>query len=714
MGRLAGWAGKNLIRAAVLLALVSAASFFLLSLSPIDPLQSNVGQAALGSMSPEQVEELREYWGVGVPMTKRFASWFSGLLKGDMGISLLYRRPVIEIVGERFLSSLWLMASAWVFAGVLGLLLGILAGTFRGRWPDRLITGYCMLTASTPAFWIGLLLVLVFAVQLRIFPIGLGAPIGMESAQVTFADRLSHAFMPALTLGLTGISSIALHTKAKMEEVMDSPYVLYAKARGESLFHIVRCHGLRNILLPAVTLQFASISEIFGGSVLVEQVFSYPGLGQAAIAAGLGSDVPLLLGITLISSLLVFGGNLAADLLYHVVDPRMRGEARQRKRERRRAKKKAEEGMAKAALSVGSEEAGTPGRGDGGREISSGQETRALQMRHNHRQDESMFCRAEAGSAEGRPSGAQTAVEGGKDSQGQTFLPSQKNTHGQALPWPERKKCRFLADRRALTIALLICSAVLLAGIAAAGLLCFEGASVSDFSRKNLAPNAEYLFGTDWLGRDVFLRTLAGLSMSIRLGLLTATVSAGIALALGLLAAMGRTADLVVSGLIDLVMGIPHMLLLILISCACQKGFAGVAAGISLTHWPSLARLIRGEVLQLKESQYVKISSKLGMSRFKIACTHMLPHLLPQFLTGLILMFPHAILHEASITFLGFGLSPEEPAIGIILSESMKYLAMGKWWLALFPGLLLTAVVLMFHYAGQTICRMAAPGSVHE
>ena len=705
MGRLAGWAGKNLIRAAVLLALVSAASFFLLSLSPIDPLQSNVGQAALGSMSPEQVEELREYWGVGVPMTKRFASWFSGLLKGDMGISLLYRRPVIEIVGERFLSSLWLMASAWVFAGVLGLLLGILAGTFRGRWPDRLITGYCMLTASTPAFWIGLLLVLVFAVQLRIFPIGLGAPIGMESAQVTFADRLSHAFMPALTLGLTGISSIALHTKAKMEEVMDSPYVLYAKARGESLFHIVRCHGLRNILLPAVTLQFASISEIFGGSVLVEQVFSYPGLG---------SDVPLLLGITLISSLLVFGGNLAADLLYHVVDPRMRGEARQRKRERRRAKKKAEEGMAKAALSVGSEEAGTPGRGDGGREISSGQETRALQMRHNHRQDESMFCRAESGSAEGRPSGAQTAVEGGKDSQGQTFLPSQKNTHGQALPWPERKKCRFLADRRALTIALLICSAVLLAGIAAAGLLCSEGASVSDFSRKNLAPNAEYLFGTDWLGRDMFLRTLAGLSMSIRLGLLTATVSAGIALALGLLAAMGRTADLVVSGLIDLVMGIPHMLLLILISCACQKGFAGVAVGISLTHWPSLARLIRGEVLQLKESQYVKISSKLGMSRFKIACTHMLPHLLPQFLTGLILMFPHAILHEASITFLGFGLPPEEPAVGIILSESMKYLITGKWWLAVFPGLLLTATVLLFEALGHSVSRLLSPGGAHE
>ncbi len=172
--------------------------------------------------------------------------------------------------------------------------------------------------------------------------------------------------------------------------------------------------------------------------------------------------------------------------------------------------------------------------------------------------------------------------------------------------------------------------------------------------------------------------------------------------------------DGLVTLLIDLVMGIPHMLLLILISFACGKGFWGVTLGIALTHWASLARLIRGEVFQLRESPYIRIAGKLGKSRAYLAFHHMAPNLLPQFITGLILMFPHAILHEASITFLGFGLSPEEPAIGIILSESMKYLAMGKWWLALFPGLLLTAVVLMFHYAGQTICRMAAPGSVHE
>ena len=266
-------------------------------------------------------------------------------------------------------------------------------------------------------------------------------------------------------------------------------------------------------------------------------------------------------------------------------------------------------------------------------------------------------------------------------------------------------------NRRIQSFALLILAAVLLAVIAVLGSFWQEAAIGTDFTRKNLAPCIQYPFGTDWMGRDMFVRTVAGLSLSIRIGLLTAAVSAVMAFVLGLSAAVfGKFVDSAVRLLIDIVMGIPHMLLLILISFACGKGFWGVTLGIALTHWASLARLIRGEVFQLRESPYIRIAGKLGKSRAYLAFHHMAPNLLPQFITGLILMFPH----EASITFLGFGLSPEEPAIGIILSESMKYLAMGKWWLALFPGLLLTAVVLMFHYAGQTICRMAAPGSVHE
>ena len=172
--------------------------------------------------------------------------------------------------------------------------------------------------------------------------------------------------------------------------------------------------------------------------------------------------------------------------------------------------------------------------------------------------------------------------------------------------------------------------------------------------------------------------------------------------------------DAAVSWLIDLVMGIPHILLVMLISLACGKGFAGVVAGVALSHWTSLARVLRGEVLQLREAPYVRVAEKLGRSRLQIIRRHLLPHLLPQFLTGLILQFPHAILHEASITFLGFGLSPEQPAIGVILSESMRYLTTGKWWLALFPGLALVGTVVLFAVMGEHLRRLLDPASLHE
>ena len=249
-----------------------------------------------------------------------------------------------------------------------------------------------------------------------------------------------------------------------------------------------------------------------------------------------------------------------------------------------------------------------------------------------------------------------------------------------------------------------------LALITIAGQVFAKEAMATDFSRKNLGPGMPYLFGTDWLGRDMFLRTLTGLSMSIRIGILAAGVSSVLALFLGTLAAtMGKAADAAVTWIIDLVMGIPHILLLILISCALGKGFRGVVVGVALTHWTSLARVIRGEVMQLKEALYIQAARKLGVGTWEIVWKHMFLHLFPQFLVGLILTFPHAILHEAGITFLGFGLSPEQPAIGIILSESMKYLAMGRWWLALFPGALLATVVMMFHVIGNTLASVLDP-----
>lgn len=236
-----------------------------------------------------------------------------------------------------------------------------------------------------------------------------------------------------------------------------------------------------------------------------------------------------------------------------------------------------------------------------------------------------------------------------------------------------------------------------------------------NFSQKNLSPSIEHLFGTDWMGRDMFYRTIKGITLSIKIGLLSSFFSGIIALVLGLMSATcGKGVDFIISWLIDLVLSVPHILLIILICFAVGGGMQGVIIGVSLTHWPSLARLIRSEVLQVKSSEYVQISRNFGKSNVYIAMKHILPHILPQLLVGTLLIFPHAVLHEASITFLGFGLSPHEPAIGIILSESMKYLSTGYWWLAFFPGIVLLMASVMVDTTGQNLRKLIDPKTVYK
>ena len=268
---------------------------------------------------------------------------------------------------------------------------------------------------------------------------------------------------------------------------------------------------------------------------------------------------------------------------------------------------------------------------------------------------------------------------------------------------------------RATTLVACIAAACALAIVVASGLALYSQATVTDFTAKNLAPSLAHPFGTDWMGRDMLSRTLAGLSTSVLVGLLAATVSSVIALVLGCAAALGgKRVDAVISWLIDLMMGIPHIVLLVLISYAIGKGFWGVTIGVAVTHWPSLARVVRAEVLQCKEAGYVKTARKLGAGRVRIALRHVFPFVLPQFIVGAILLFPHAILHEASITFLGFGLPPEQPAIGIILSEAMGYLSAGMWWLAVFPGVTLVLVVLLFDVAGSSLRKLVDPHRAQE
>lgn len=252
-------------------------------------------------------------------------------------------------------------------------------------------------------------------------------------------------------------------------------------------------------------------------------------------------------------------------------------------------------------------------------------------------------------------------------------------------------------------------------GILVWGTTMPESAYAVDYGQKNLVPSAAHPFGTDHMGRDMLLRSVKGMSISLQIGIAAAFVSSCIALALGTLsAAFGGKVDQFVLWLVDLCMGVPHILLILMISVMMGGGIMGVSVGVIVTHWPRLTRIIRAEVMQLRTQPYILAARQYGYSWMTVARRHFVPHVLPQYIIGLVLLFPHAIMHEAGISFLGYGLPLDMPAIGIILSESMRYLALGMWWLAFFPGFLLLLVVLIFDRLGAALRDLLDPQSGQE
>ncbi len=268
----------------------------------------------------------------------------------------------------------------------------------------------------------------------------------------------------------------------------------------------------------------------------------------------------------------------------------------------------------------------------------------------------------------------------------------------------------FGFGRRTKRIGMMVLCLAILVTIVLTSFLVGEAGLSPQLELRNSAPSLSHPFGTDWLGRDMVSRTLKGLSLRLFVGLLAATVSAFMGTVIGICAAVfGGFIDLVLSWLTDLFMSLPHLILLILISFAVGGGIKGVIIGVAASHWTGMARIIRAEVLQLKQAEFIQVSSKFGKSPLWIVKNHLLPHIAPQFIVGLILLFPHAILHEAGLSFIGMGLSPHEPAIGIILSEAMRYLSTGYWWLAVLPGLALLITVKLFDSLGENLRLILNP-----
>jgi len=311
---------RRLAMLPVILLAVATLTYALTEISPFDPVSAYVG--AENDVSPERRAEIAHAWGFDQPVYERFGRWLWNMAHGDLGNSVVAGgQPVSSEIASRASASIVLVGGALALVLVGGLIFGVLAAAFRGTVFDWLVRTLCYFNTAAPSFWIGLLALYVFSIELGWLPAGgTSDPRAIDAGGVD----LAHLVLPMIVLALTQYAWFVLFVRNTLLEVLREDHVQFARAQGIGEVAVLLRHALPNALIPFVTLVGTTLAELIGGTILVESIFGWPGLGLLALDAARSEDIPMIVAITLAASVLVVLGNLLADVLYRVMDPRVR------------------------------------------------------------------------------------------------------------------------------------------------------------------------------------------------------------------------------------------------------------------------------------------------------------------------------------------------------------------------------------------------------
>jgi len=304
------------VQGVVVLFLVSAITFLLVNLAPGGPSSLMRMDA-----TPEQRESLAHRLGLDQPVPVRYIQWLASAVRGDLGTSMTSNEPVAMRIAQRLPNTLLLAGTALAVSVVVGIPMGVYAALRRNQLPDFVVAVFSVLGLSVPAFWLGIILILVFSVNLNLLP---SSGVATTGGEANPADRLQHLLMPAAVLSTTVLPYVVRFTRSALLEVLQQDYVRTASAKGLSRIRVVYVHALRNALVPVVSIVGTLVPRLFGGSVVTEAVFGWPGMGRLAVEAANGRDYPLIVGITVSVAVLVVVSSLAVDLAYTWLDPRIR------------------------------------------------------------------------------------------------------------------------------------------------------------------------------------------------------------------------------------------------------------------------------------------------------------------------------------------------------------------------------------------------------
>lgn len=312
------YVARRLLHALLVLFIVSILTFTLVNLAPGGPAIMTTMET-----TPEQVAAHRVRLGLDRPLHVRLGKWLLATVRGDFGRSFNDGRPVLEVIGERLPATLLLGGAALAISLAAGIPAGVLSATRRYSVYDHSVTFLSFVGVSIPAFWLAIMLILLFSVQLRWLPASGMATIG---AAFSFSDRASHLVLPALVLATIALPQLSRFTRSAMLDVLSQDFVRTARAKGLSSRRVLYGHAFRNAIIPVATVVGLLIPRLVGGAVITESIFGWPGMGQLTVASAIGRDLPLVMGATVVVAVAVIATNLAVDLAYGWLDPRVRYE----------------------------------------------------------------------------------------------------------------------------------------------------------------------------------------------------------------------------------------------------------------------------------------------------------------------------------------------------------------------------------------------------
>ena len=639
-------------------------------------------------MTREEVETLRRQYNLDRHMLYRYGLYMLNLIQGDLGVSDTTGMNIWNQFITRLPNTIILSFVALIIGASVSIPLGIRAARRAGTITDNAVTVFSLIGTSMPVFWLGLLLLLIFSQQLRWLPSG-GNRHGIQSV-----------ILPAICSAVGMIAQTARQTRSNMLEVLSADYMRTARAKGVPEKTVIRRHALGNAWIPVLTALGTSLSAQLAGSVVVETVFAWPGIGRMAAEAVMARDVTMTTGVVIMTTILYALVHLIVDLLYALVDPRIRSQySRAGKRKKRAAagagiygqsEARFEEGIASKSEDSRQAEHGDiePHAADGAgysrlpaqnlsETVAAPETQKSFATRDSFRETEANAAEREAGSRGG-------------------LATMKYKKRGQISEIFHRIK-----KNKGATVGLIISSLLLLTLIASILFVSYDSVTVGNVADRFTRPGFQFPFGTDNMGRNTFLRVIYGIRFSLAIGFGAVVICTIFGIALGSFAGFygGKTDDFIMR-FSDILASIPGLLFGMVIVTMLGQSLRNLIIAVGVTGIPVITRMARASVLTVRDREFVESARAIGISNVRIIFSQVLPNALSPVIVTITASLGVSIIVASSMSYLGLGIPVPNPEWGTLVAMGRDYVRAAPW-LITFPGLFIMITVLAFNLLGD-------------